>query len=70
MKIASSRESFIIPATKWLNVLDIPYGRPAAGSWVSGRSFLTSHRLMCRWPDEPVQLASGLAMNVMPQPLR
>ena len=71
MKIASSRDSAIIPATNWLNVLaDMPYGR--LGRRVVGQrtSPSASQMLMWRWPDEPVQVWSGLAMNVMPQPLR
>ena len=70
MKIASSRLSFIIPAMKWLMTCDIPYGSPAEGSLVSARSPAASQTLMWRWPEEPVHDASGLAMNVRPQPLR
>jgi hypothetical protein len=70
MKTASSRDSDIIPATNWLNVLLMPYGRSAAGSLVRGFSPASSQMLMWRWPDEPVHVWSGFAMNVMPQPFR
>ena len=32
---------------------DMPYGRPAFWSWVSGCSPSSSQMLMWRWPDEP-----------------
>ena len=70
MKIDSSRLSAIIPATNWENVFDMPYGSPASGSFVNEREPSSFQMLMWRWPDDPVQVWSGFAMNVMPQPLR
>ena len=55
---------------KWRIVSDMPYGRPASASWVSECEPSAFQTLMWRWPDEPVQVWSGFAMNVMPQPLR
>ena len=39
-------------------------------SWVSDREPSSFQTLMWRWPLDPVQEWSGLAMNEMPQPLR
>ena len=72
MNTASSRDSFIIPATNCWPICDRPYGPSGSpfAACISGTSLATSHRLMWRCPDDPVQWWSGLAMNVMPQPLR
>ena len=73
MNTASSRDSFIIPATKCWPTCDRPYGPAFAPSaaYISGHvlgDVPEAHVEVAR--TSPVQRWSGLAMNVMPQPLR
>jgi len=61
---ASSRASAIWPPRNQRIVSDMPYG--SAPSRKNRASSSGPQALMWRWPDEPVHVWSGLAMNVRP----
>ena len=46
-------------------VSDMPY-RSAPSVYISDESLMGCQALTWRWPDEPVQVWSGLAMKVSP----